>query len=93
MFGIREAFFGVCRKPGTVVFVSSATAGLHLALMALDVAEGDEVIIPGLTFVSDANVVVQLGAKPILADSVSLANFNASVDDIVSKITQKRELL
>ena len=71
------------------VFVSSATAGLHLALMALDVAEGDEVIIPGLTFVSDANVVVQLGAKPILADSVSLANFNASVDDIVSKITQK----
>lgn len=70
------------------IFVSSATAGLHLILMALGIGEGDEVIIPGLTFVSDANVVMQLGAKPIFADSVSLENLNVSVEDIISKITQ-----
>ena len=52
------------------VAVSSATAGLHLILMAAGIGPGDEVIIPGLTVVSDANVVCQLGAKPIFADSV-----------------------
>ena len=41
------------------LFVSSATAGLHLLLMAAGISRGDEVIIPGLTFVSDANTVMQ----------------------------------
>ena len=75
------------------VFVSSATAGLHLALMALDIGEGDEVIIPGLTFVSDANVVTNLGATPVLADSVSINNFNVSTEAIVSKITKKTKAI
>lgn len=69
------------------IFVSSATAGLHLILMALGIGQGDEIIIPGLTFVSDANVVMQLGAKPVFADSVSLENFNVSEEDVISKIT------
>ena len=68
------------------VFVSSATAGLHLILMSLGVTHGDEVIMPALTFVSDANVVVQLGAKPVFADSLSLHNFNVSEENVLSKI-------
>jgi dTDP-4-amino-4,6-dideoxygalactose transaminase len=77
----------------TGVLVSSATAGLHLILMSLDIGAGDEVIIPGLTFVSDANVVLQLGAKPIFADSVSTTNFNVSVDDIINSITSKTKAI
>jgi len=50
------------------IAVSSCTAALHLALAALDVGPGDEVIIPSVTFCSTANVVVHLGAKPVLVD-------------------------
>lgn len=75
------------------VFVSSATAGLHLILMALGLKPGDEVILPALTFVSDANVVLQLGAKPIFCDSVSIENFNASEHSIIEKITDKTKAI
>ncbi|MDA9005908.1 DegT/DnrJ/EryC1/StrS family aminotransferase [Amylibacter sp.] len=75
------------------VFVSSATAGLHLILMAIGVEAGDEVILPAVTFVSDANVVVQLGAKPVFADSNSLFDFNVSIDSIVTKINQKTKAI
>lgn len=69
--------------------VSSATAALHMSLLALDIEPGDEVIIPALTFVADANVVRMVGAKPILADSVSLDNWNVSADTVREKITEK----
>jgi dTDP-4-amino-4,6-dideoxygalactose transaminase len=72
-------------SPG--VFVSSATAGLHLILMSLEIGSGDEVIMPALTFVSDANVVRQLGATPVFADSESLTNLNVSSKDIIRRIT------
>lgn len=75
------------------VAVSSATAGLHLILMAAEIGHGDEVILPGLTFVSDANVVCQLGAVPIFADSQGLLDLNVSVDDIISKITNKTKAI
>jgi len=75
------------------IFVSSATAGMHLILMALGIGSGDEVIIPALTFVSDANVVLQLGAQPIFADSISLSNFNVSEDDIIDKITSRTKAI
>jgi dTDP-4-amino-4,6-dideoxygalactose transaminase len=48
--------------------VSSCTAALHIALTALGVGPGDEVILPTLTFCATANVVVHLGAKPVLVD-------------------------
>jgi perosamine synthetase len=48
--------------------VSNGTTGLHLALAALDLKPGDEVIIPDLTFVATANAVAYTGATPILAD-------------------------
>lgn len=50
------------------VAVSSCTAGLHIALTALGIGPGDEVIVPSLTFCSTANVVVHLGARPVLVD-------------------------
>jgi dTDP-4-amino-4,6-dideoxygalactose transaminase len=51
-----------------VVVVSSGTAALHLALMALHINHGDEVIVPAFTFPATANVVENMGARPILVD-------------------------
>ncbi len=48
--------------------VSNGTTGLHLALVALGLGPGDEVIIPDLTFVATANAVAYTGATPVLAD-------------------------
>lgn len=50
------------------VAINSATAGLHLALEALDIGPGDEVIVPTLTFTATAEVVRYLGADPVLVD-------------------------
>jgi len=51
------------------VSTSNGTAALHLALVALGVEKGDEVIVPTLTFISTANAVSYTGAKPVFADS------------------------
>ena len=50
------------------VSTSNCTTALHLALMAAGVGAGDEVIVPGFTFVAPANMVLQTGAKPVFAD-------------------------
>jgi dTDP-4-amino-4,6-dideoxygalactose transaminase len=50
------------------IAVSSCTAALHIAMTALDIRAGDEVIVPTLTFCSTANVVEHLGARPVLVD-------------------------
>ncbi len=50
------------------VSVNSATAGLHLALEALGIGPGDEVIVPTLTFTATAEVVRYLGAQPVFVD-------------------------
>ncbi len=51
-----------------VVAVNSGTAALHSALVALGVRAGDEVVVPPMTFVATANVVLALGAKPVFVD-------------------------
>ena len=63
----EEAF---ARQHGVrhAIAVSSCTAALHLAFGALDLAPGDEVIVPALTFVATANTAVQCGARPVFAD-------------------------
>ncbi len=50
------------------VACSSCTAALHMALAALGVGRGDEVVLPALTFIATANAVVHCGATPVLAD-------------------------
>jgi len=50
------------------VATSNGTVSLHLALAALGIGPGDEVIVPDLTFAASANVVIHLGATPVLVD-------------------------
>jgi len=50
------------------VAVSSGTAALHLAVLALGIGPGDEVLVPAYTFPATANVVALTGAKPVLVD-------------------------
>src|SRR5437868_6465034 len=50
------------------VAVNSCTAALHLALDAVGIQEGDEVIVPTMTFTASAEVVLYLKAKPVLVD-------------------------
>tara|TARA_B100001057_G_scaffold296483_1_gene296702 strand:+ start:12990 stop:14129 length:1140 start_codon:yes stop_codon:yes gene_type:complete len=75
------------------IAVSSGTASMHIALMALNLKKNDEVIIPALTFVSDANTVYLSGGKPVLADSASLDNWNVSLDSIKKKITKNTKAI
>ena len=71
------------------VAVSNCTVALHLALAAIGVGPGDEVICPALTFVADANAVVQCGAKPVFADVVGPDDWTIDPADVEAKITPR----
>ncbi len=74
--------------------VSSCTAALLLAMIVLGIEEGDEVIVPSLTFAATANVVKYVGATPIFfADVVSLIDLTIDPDDIERKITSKTKAI
>ena len=69
--------------------VSSCTAALHMALLALDIKNGDEVITPSLTFIADQNVTMMCGASNVLADITSMEDWSVDPDDIKARITPK----
>ncbi|NWG08527.1 MAG: DegT/DnrJ/EryC1/StrS family aminotransferase [Chloroflexi bacterium] len=72
--------------------MSSCTTALHLSLVVLDVKPGDEVLVADFTFPATANVVVQLGAIPVLVD-IDLDTFTVNVDDLRHKITPKTKAI
>ena len=61
---LLEERFGIHR----VLMVPSCTAALEMAAMLCELGPGDEVVLPSFTFVSTANAVVRLGAKPVFVD-------------------------
>ncbi len=71
---------------------SSCTGALHIALKALGIKKGDEVIIPNITWVATASVVQFVGAKPIFAD-VDMDDWNISPDEIKKLITKKTRVI
>jgi dTDP-4-amino-4,6-dideoxygalactose transaminase len=68
------------------IALNSATAALHLALEALGVGPGHEVIVPTWTFASSAEVVVYLGARPVLVD-VDRRTLNATPEAVLAAVT------
>ena len=65
----------------------SATAALHMAMAALDVGPGDDVVVPSLTFVATANAVRYCGARPVFADVASLSDWNVDAKTIERALT------
>lgn len=80
----------VGRKYG--IAVSNGTAALEIAVQALGIGEGDEVIMPTFTIISCAMAVTKLGAVPVLVDS-DLYTWNMKVDEIEAKITSKTKAI
>lgn len=84
-FGSRIA--GLCGVAHGIA-VSSGTAALVCALAACGVGEGDEVLVPDLTFVATANAVRAVGARPVLVD-VSTEHFGMDPEGALSAITPR----
>ncbi|MBC7428115.1 MAG: DegT/DnrJ/EryC1/StrS family aminotransferase [Bacteriovorax sp.] len=74
------------------IAVANGTAALELAAVALNLKDGDEVIMPSFTIISCAQAVVKAGAKPVLVDS-DLDTFNMKVEDIEAKITPRTKAI
>ena len=70
------------------VAVNSGTSALHLALLSLGIGEGDEVIVPALTFFATVEAVLYVGATPVFAD-IDEETFCMSPDDVAEKLTKK----
>lgn len=73
--------------------VSSCTAALHLAMLALAIGTGDEVIVPSLTFAATVNVVKYVGATPVFADIKSYEDLTIDPFDIERKVTSKTKAI
>ena len=72
--------------------LSNGTATLHLALVALGIKPGDEVIVPAFSYIATANVVELVGAKPVFVD-IDINTFNIDVTKIQDAITSKTKAI
>lgn len=87
-----EQLFAERHQVKHALAVTSATTALHLALVALDVKAGDEVIVPAFTWVSTANVVLYCGATVVFSD-IDPVTFNIDVNDLKKRITPKTKAI
>ena len=88
---LEQAF---CQLTGNqhAIAVSSATAGMHITLMALEIGKGDEVITPSLTWVSTLNMISLLGATPVMVD-VDRDTLMVTPEAIESAITPRTKAI
>ncbi len=83
----EERFANLCGVRYAVA-LNSCTAGLHLALLAMGIGCGDEVIMPSLSFVAGANCAVQVGALPVFCD-VDADTLCLSVETVEAVLTKR----
>ncbi|MGC2299658.1 MAG: DegT/DnrJ/EryC1/StrS aminotransferase family protein, partial [Acidobacteriaceae bacterium] len=87
---IKEFEAAMAAYVGTThaIAVSSGTAGLHLALLALGIGPGDEVIVPSFTFIAVANAVRYVGALPVFVD-INAETLNVDPASVVAAVTAR----
>jgi hypothetical protein len=83
--GALSAYLGGDRH---VRVMTSATAGLEMALEVAGIGPGDEVIVPAMSFAASANVIARLRAKPVFVD-IELSTRNINLDRAADAITSK----
>ena len=79
-----------CKYTGAkyAIATTSATSALFLSLHFLGIGKGDEVIVPSLSFIATANVVIHTGATPVFVD-IDPQTYNINPDKVEEKITKK----
>ncbi|MBL8164455.1 MAG: aminotransferase class I/II-fold pyridoxal phosphate-dependent enzyme [Anaerolineae bacterium] len=87
----EEQFAAFCQTRFGVA-TSNGTTALHLALLALDIGPGDEVIVPSLSFIATANAVAYTGAKPVFVD-IEADTWNMDPGAIEAAITPRTKAL
>ena len=83
-----EDRFAEMAKSRHAVATSSCTTALHIAVAALGIKPGDEVLVPAFTWIATPNCVEYMGARPVFVD-VDLRTFNIDVDQIERHITPR----
>lgn len=91
---VREFEAEFARASGVrhAIALNSCTAALHVALHAMGVGPGDEVVTPSLTFVAGAQCTMELGATPVFAD-VDPATLSVTVETIDAVVTPKTKVI
>jgi dTDP-4-amino-4,6-dideoxygalactose transaminase len=84
-----EQQFSAFLKTPYAVAVSNGTAALHIALKALGIGAGDEVIVPALTFVASVNAVLYVGATPVFVDITSSDDLGLAPEAVQQAITPR----
>lgn len=84
-----ENAFASLHNQKSGVAVNSCTAGLHLILRALNIGQGDEVLVPSVTFVATVNAVLYVGATPVFLDIEDIREPLLSLDDAAAKFSSR----
>ncbi|HEY8024157.1 MAG TPA: DegT/DnrJ/EryC1/StrS aminotransferase family protein [Burkholderiaceae bacterium] len=72
--------------------VCNGTTAIHLALSALGIGPGDEVVVPTLTYIASVNTILMTGAKPVFVDSLE-QTWQLDPEDVLRKITPRTKAL
>ena len=87
-----ETLFAERHNVKHALAVSNCTTALHLALVALGIKEGDEVLVPAFTWVSTANAIMYCKATPVFVD-IDPITFNINIESIAAKITDRTKAI
>ncbi len=87
-----ERIFAHRLNAKNAIAANSGTAALHLALCALGIGPGDEVVVPSLTFIATANVVLYQGAELVLSDC-DPTTFNMTAKDIKKHLSPRTKMI
>lgn len=87
----ERAFAAFVGAPHAIA-VSSATSGLHLAMLAVGIGPGDEVICPSMSYIATANCIRYCGARPVLAE-VDSRTYNLDPQDVARRVTARTKAI